>query len=74
GHNCFVRGDENEPLCILHFRDYEKIHGDPLNDHNRHAHVMKLKFDEDGAPVFELDEKTLYNVPYENERQKNINA
>jgi len=74
GHNCFVRGDENEPLCILHFRDYEKIHGDPLNDHNRHAHVLKLAFGEDGAPLFALDENALYNVPYENERQKNINA
>ncbi len=74
GHNCFVEGDEGEPLCLLHFRDYEKITGDPLDDHNRHAHVIKVKFSEDGAPCFPLDKRELYNVPYENEKQKNINA
>ncbi len=74
GHNCFVLGDEGEQLSLLHFRNYEKITGDPLNDHNRHAHVMKVKFDESGAPVFELRKEDLYNTPFENEKQKNINA
>lgn len=74
GHNCFVKGDEDETLCILHFRDYEKIHGDPLDDHNRHAHVLKVKFAPDGAPLFGLNKDELYTVPYENEKQKNINA
>ena len=74
GHNCFVRGDENEVLTLLHFRNYEKIHGDPLKDHNRHAHVLKVKFKEDGCPVFELNPDELYNTPFENEKQKNINA
>ena len=73
GHNCFVRGDEDENLSLLHFRSYEKITGDPLNDHNRHAHVLKVGFDEDGAPVFDLKGQNLYNTPFENERQKHIN-
>ena len=74
GHNCFVRGDEDEWLTMVHFRDYEKIVGDPLNDHNRHAHVLKVKFREDGSPLFELNKDELYNTPYVNEKQKNINA
>ncbi len=74
GHNCFVLGDEGEQLTLLHFRSYEKISGDPLNDHNRHAHVLKVLFDETGAPVFKPEAGELYNTPFENERQKNINS
>ncbi len=73
GHNCFVEGDEGETLCMLHFRSYEKITGDPLRDHNRHAHVMKVTFDETGAPLFKLNGEELYNTPFENEKQKHIN-
>ncbi len=73
GHNCFVLGDEDEQLTLLHFRNYEKIQGDPLDDHNRHAHVLKVTYDENGAPLFLLDPNELYNVPFENEKQKNIN-
>ena len=72
GHNCFVRGDENEHLTLLHFRSYETITGDPLNDHNRHAHVMKVTFDENDAPVFKLNKDEIYNTPFINEIQKNI--
>jgi len=74
GHNCFVRGDEDEVLTLLHFRDYEKIVGDPLDDHNRHAHVLKVSFDKTGKPLFCLNAADLYNTPYRNEKQKGINA
>ncbi len=74
GHNCFTEGDDGEPITLLHFRNYETIQGDPLNDHNRHAHVMKVKFGEDGAPVFGYDRSEVYTVPFENEKQKHINA
>ncbi len=74
GHNCFVEGDDGEQIALMHFRNYEKIHGDPLDDHNRHAHVVKVEYGEDGAPKFVIDPASLYNVPFENEKQKNINA
>ncbi len=74
GHNCFVLGDEGEQLALLHFRNYEKIHGDPLDDHNRHAHVVRITFGEDGAPMFTPDPAELYNAPTVNEKQKNINS
>ena len=73
GHNCFTVGDEGEPITLLHFRSYEKITGDPLNDHNRHAHVMKVTFGKDGAPVFGFEEGELYNAELVNEKQKHIN-
>ena len=73
GHNCFVRGDEDEWLTMVHFRNYEKIVGDPLDDHNRHAHVLKIKFDETGRPLFELNKDELYNTPFEDEVQEGIN-
>ncbi len=74
GHNCFVLGDEGEQLALVHFRNYETIHGDPLDDHNRHAHVLKVAFREDGSPTFLLQKDALYNAPFENEAQKNINS
>ena len=74
GHNCFVRGDEGEQLALVHFRNYEKIHGDPLDDHNRHAHVLKVTFKEDGSPEFILHKEELYTTPFQNEKQKNINS
>ena len=74
GHNTFVRGDDDEVLTLLHFRDYEKIVGDPLDDHNRHAHVLKVDFAENGKPLFRLENASFYNTPYRNEKQKGINA
>ncbi len=55
GHNCFTTGDDGEVLCILHYRDYSDKHisGDPLNNPDRHAHVLEVQF-ENGEPVFRL--------------------
>ena len=55
GHNCFTTGDDGEVLCILHYRDYSDkyISGDPLNNPDRHAHVLEVQF-ENGEPVFKL--------------------
>lgn len=73
GHNSFTQGEEGETLCVLHFRDYAKIKGDPLSDHNRHAHVMKVTFDENDEPVFVLKKEDLYNRSVTDEVQKGIN-
>lgn len=53
GHNSFTTGENGETLCILHYRDYsdEHISGDPLNNPDRHAHVLEVQF-ENGEPVF----------------------
>lgn len=73
GHNCFVEGDEGEQLCVLHFRSYRDIKGNPLKDHNRHAHVMRVDFDENDEPIFAFKKEELYNVPFENEIQEGLN-
>lgn len=73
GHNCFVKGDEEEDLCILHFRDYAKIKGDPLADHNRHAHAIKVEYDENDEPVLSPKKEELYNLSVTDEVQKGIN-
>lgn len=70
GHNCFTEGDDGEPLCILHFRNYKDIiggNGNSLYDYNRHAYVMKITFDENDFPVFSLTEDELFNVPFVNQ-------
>lgn len=67
GHNCFVEGDEGEQLCVLHFRDYKDIiggNGNSLYDYNRHAHVMKIKFDRNGKPQFDFNPDDLYNTEF----------
>lgn len=55
GHNSFTVSEDGEDLMIYHARPYEKIVGNPLYDYNRHAMVMKLKWNEDGTPLFSLD-------------------
>lgn len=55
GHNSFTVSEDGEDLVIYHARPYEKIVGNPLYDYNRHAMVMKLKWDAIGRPVFELE-------------------
>ena len=54
GHNSFVKAEDGETdLCVYHARPYDEIVGDPLYDPNRHAMVMKVRYDENDFPVFE---------------------
>ncbi|GKU24979.1 glycoside hydrolase family 43 protein [Clostridium folliculivorans] len=55
GHNSFTVSENGEDLVIYHARPYEKIVGNPLYDYNRHTMVMKLKWDAEGRPVFDLE-------------------
>lgn len=51
GHNCFTV-DGNDDVMVYHCRNYKEIVGDPLHDPNRHAHAVKITYDENGLPVF----------------------
>ena len=54
GHNSFVKAEDGETdLCVYHARPYDEIVGDPLYDPNRHAMIMKVRYDENDFPVFE---------------------
>ncbi|MCR4897476.1 MAG: family 43 glycosylhydrolase [Lachnospiraceae bacterium] len=53
GHNSFTKLPDGEDICIYHARTYADIQGDPLYDPNRHTFVMKVLWDESGAPVLD---------------------
>ena len=46
GHNSFTVNDEGEPVMIYHARTEAEIVGNPLYNPNRHAMVMKVKWNE----------------------------
>ena len=56
GHNSFVKDGNGQVFMAYHARPYDEIIGDPLYDPNRHAYVMKVRF-EDGMPVFDLKDQ-----------------
>lgn len=52
GHNSFTVDEEGNDICVYHARKESVIEGDPLYNPNRHAMLMKVKWDEEGRPVF----------------------
>lgn len=60
GHNCFVKADDGvTDLCVYHARPYKEVEGNPLYDPNRHAMIMRMKYDEEGFPVFAYEKDAL---------------
>lgn len=58
GHNSFVKAEDGTTdLCVLHFRQYDEITGDPLYDPNRHVMILPVEWDENGYPVFRYRKK-----------------
>lgn len=52
GHNSFTVDEEGNDVMIYHARKEKEIVGDPLYNPNRHAMIMKLKWDDEGKPIF----------------------
>lgn len=56
GHNSFTVDEDGNPIMVYHARIEEKIIGNPLYNPNRHAMLMRLKFDpQTGRPIFSYD-------------------
>lgn len=55
GHNSFTTDEEGAVVCIYHARTEAEIVGNPLYNPNRHAMVMKVKWDDRGYPVFNYE-------------------
>lgn len=55
GHNSFTKNDEGEDIMVYHARKESEIEGDPLYNPNRHAMLMKIKWDENNRPVFSYE-------------------
>ena len=48
--------EEGNPIMVYHARTEAEIVGDPLYNPNRHAMLMKIRWDEKtGAPVFSYE-------------------
>lgn len=55
GHNSFTTDEEGNAVMVYHARTETEIVGDPLYNPNRHAMLMKLRWDEKGRPVFSFE-------------------
>lgn len=56
GHNSFTVDDEGNDILVYHARTETEIVGDPLYNPNRHAMLMKIKWDEQDRPVFDFND------------------
>ncbi|WP_342757262.1 glycoside hydrolase family 43 protein [Kineothrix sedimenti] len=56
GHNSFTVDEEGNDILVYHARTESEIAGNPLYNPNRHAMLMKVKWDEEGRPVFDFGE------------------
>ncbi len=57
GHNSFTKSEDGRDICVYHARTYAQIQGDPLYDPNRHTMLMEVKWNEDGTPVFDYNNR-----------------
>lgn len=55
GHNSFTKDEEGNDVVVYHARNEVEITGNPLYNPNRHAYLMKLKWGEEGNPVFSYE-------------------
>lgn len=55
GHNNFTVDEEGNDILVFHARTEKEIVGDPLYNPNRHTMLMKIKWDEQGRPIFGFD-------------------
>lgn len=56
GHNSFTVDEEGNSIIVYHARTEAEIEGNPLYNPNRHAMLMKIKWDENNRPIFSYDD------------------
>lgn len=56
GHNSFTVDEEGNDIMVYHARTEAEIEGNPLYNPNRHAMLMKVKWDNEGKPVFSYNQ------------------
>lgn len=56
GHNSFTTDEAGNDIMVYHARTESEIVGNPLYNPNRHAMLMKVKWDEAGRPVFSYED------------------
>lgn len=55
GHNSFTKDEEGNDIMVYHARKESEIEGNPLYNPNRHAMLMKVKWDENDRPILSYD-------------------
>lgn len=55
GHNSFTVDEDGNDILVYHARKEKEITGNPLYNPNRHAMLMKIKWDAENRPVFSYD-------------------
>lgn len=55
GHNSFTKDEQGNDIMVYHARTEAEIVGNPLYNPNRHAMLMKIKWDKDDRPVFDYE-------------------
>ena len=55
GHNSFTADEEGNTICVYHARTEEEIEGNPLYNPNRHTMLMKVDWNADGKPEFQIN-------------------
>ena len=56
GHNSFTVDEEGHDIMVYHARTEVEIVGNPLYNPNRHAMLMRIRYDAAGRPVFSFDD------------------
>lgn len=55
GHNSFTKDEDGNDIMVYHARTEAVITGNPLYNPNRHAHLMRVRWGENGRPIFSYD-------------------
>lgn len=56
GHNSFTVDEDGGDIMVYHARTEKEITGNPLYNPNRHAMLMRVKWDASGRPVFTYED------------------
>ena len=56
GHNSFTKDEQGNDIIVYHARKESVIEGDPLYNPNRHAMLMRVRWNGEGRPVFSYED------------------
>ena len=56
GHNSFTRDEAGNDILVFHARPYPGFRGTALSDPNRHCHLRKVRYTEEGVPILKDEE------------------
>ncbi|MDS0526751.1 family 43 glycosylhydrolase [Clostridium sp. SHJSY1] len=61
GHCTFTVDEKGNDILVYHARSYAEISGDPLNDPNRGARILRVHWNSDGTPNLRMSNEDVLN-------------